>query len=403
MDIGLDRLPHIASLVTRLGKARLGVLAHPASVDRGLLHIADVLQRMSIKPSLFFGPEHGYGGEAQYMIGVPSSTDPRTGAPIISLYGDSFDDLSPKPEHLAQIDLLLIDLADVGSRYYTFIWTAWLALRAAHRAGVPVVLLDRPNPIGGEAARAEGRTQERRCLSFVGLEPVPTRHSLTVGEMLTYLAARDGISLGESGALSVVTVQGWDRTRLASAWDRPFVMTSPNMPTLDTALVYPGGCLLEGTNLSEGRGTTRPFELVGAPWLDGYALAAGLAATGLPGFVARPLTFQPTFHKHAGKICGGVQIHVTDADAFRPVAVYTALIALAHHQAPDSFQFRTDLYEYVDDIPALDLLIGSDDARLAIERGEEPRAIAETASRADSAWPEVMAEAQRTLARAAIA
>jgi uncharacterized protein YbbC (DUF1343 family) len=166
------------------------------------------------------------------------------------------------------------------------------------------------------------------------------------------------------------------------------------MPTADTALVYPGGCLLEGTNLSEGRGTTRPFEIVGAPWIDGRALAAGLAATGLPGFAARPLTFRPTFQKHAGATCGGVQVHVTDARAFRPVATYIALIALARAQDPDRFRFRTDRYEYVDDIPAFDLLTGSAVARLAIEAGEDPRAVAEAAARPDPAWPEAMREAQ---------
>jgi len=184
------------------------------------------------------------------------------------------------------------------------------------------------------------------------------------------------------------------RGALASAWDRPFVMTSPNMPTAETALVYPGGCLLEGTNLSEGRGTTRPFEIVGAPWLDGRALAEALAATGLQGFVARPLTFQPTFQKHAGTICGGVQIHVTDATAFRPVATYVALIALAQQQDPEEFELRTERYEYVDNIPAFDLLTGSARAREAILAGEDARAVAELVSKVDAGWAAAMHEAQ---------
>jgi uncharacterized protein YbbC (DUF1343 family) len=402
MQIGLDRLPEMPALVARLKRARTGLLAHPASVDRRLVHAGEVLGAAGISPVRFLGPEHGYGGEAQDMVGVPSAADARTGAPIISLYGDRFEDLSPKPEHLEGLDVLLIDLADVGARYYTFVWTALLALRAAHRAGVSVILLDRPNPISGAAARAEGRTQEPGFLSFVGLEPVPIRHGLTVGEILAHFAARDGIPLGEHGGLAVVSVQGWARESLASAWDRPFVLPSPNMPTAATALVYPGGCLLEGTNLSEGRGTTRPFEIVGAPWIDGRALAASLAATGLPGFIARPLTFRPTFQKHAGEISGGVQIHVTDADAFRPVATYVALIALAREQAPTRFRFRTERYEYVDDIPAIDLLTGSDKVRRAIEAGDEARAIAEAASGVDPGWPDVMARAAADLARAAI-
>ncbi|WP_437277714.1 DUF1343 domain-containing protein [Sorangium sp. So ce375] len=398
MHVGLDRLPDLPQL-QRLRSTRLGVLAHPASVDRELTHIAFVLERLGVRPRLFFGPEHGYGGEAQDMATVMSSVDARSRAPIVSLYGDRFEDLSPSAEDLAKIDVLLIDLADVGARYYTFVWTALLALRAAHAAGVHVVLLDRPNPLGGAAETVEGATQAPGFLSFVGLEPVPIRHSLTVGELVALFARREGIPLGDVACgLQVVAVEGHRREVLASGWDRPFVFPSPNMPTADTALVYPGGCLLEGTNLSEGRGTTRPFELVGAPWLDGRDLAARLASTALPGFVARPLTFRPTFQKHAGKICGGVQIHVTDPCAFRPVATYVALIAFACRQQPEQFRFRTDRYEYVDTIPAFDLLTGSAAARLAIEAGEDPLAIALEVSRADPAWPEVMREAQAAVA-----
>jgi uncharacterized protein YbbC (DUF1343 family) len=400
MDAGLDRLPLLTSLLTRLRAARVGLLAHPASVNREMTHAAEVLFRLGVKPSIFFGPEHGYGGEAQDMIGVSSAVDARTGAPIVSLYGDHFEALSPKPEHLAGLGVLLLDLADVGSRYYTFVWTALLVLRAAHRAGVQVVLLDRPNPIDG--VQVEGATQKPGFLSFVGLEAVPVRHALTVGEMVALFAEREGIPLGADGALAIVPVRSWDRTRTAAAWDRPFVLPSPNMPTADTALVYPGGCLLEGTNLSEGRGTTRPFEIVGAPWIDGQALAAGLTATRLPGFVARPLTFRPTFQKHGGTICGGVQIHVTDERAFRPVVTYVALTALARAQNPERFRWRTERYEYVDNIPAFDLLVGSDEARRAIDAGHDAREVAEAVSASDPAWPEAMRAAQAAAERAAI-
>lgn len=406
MHVGLDRLPDL-SLLQRLKAARLGVLAHPASVDRRLVHIGDVLEELGVRPRLFFGPEHGYGGEAQDMASVSGAVDPRTGARIVSLYGDRFEDLTPKAADLAEIDLLLVDLADVGTRHYTFVWTALLALRAARAAGVPVVLLDRPNPIGGTADTVEGATQEPGFLSFVGLEPAPIRHALTLGEMVALFARREGVEVAHVDAedalvgtgpaepgLTVVPTLGWMRGALASAWDRPFVMTSPNMPTADTALVYPGGCLLEGTNLSEGRGTTRPFEITGAPWIDGRALAAHLAATRLPGFVARPLTFRPTFQKHGGAICGGVQIHVTDPVAFRPVATYVALIALARRQDPGRFRFRTERYEYVDHIPAIDLLLGSSRARLAMEADEDPAEIARAAARPDPRWAEVMHEAQ---------
>src|SRR5580692_10493040 len=389
MDVGLDRLPLLTSLSKRLRGARIGLLAHPASVDRGLAHAADVLDRAGIRPAIFFGPEHGYGGEAQDMIGVASAADARTGAPIVSLYGDRFEDLSPRPEHLAAIDVLVVDLADVGARYYTFVWTALLALRAARRASVHVVVLDRPSPL---SAQVEGATQRPGFLSFVGLEPVPVRHALTVGELVALFAAREGCPLGPDGGLSIVPVRGWDRTRTAAAWDRPFVMPSPNMPTVDTAIVYPGGCLLEGTNLSEGRGTTRPFEIVGAPWIDGQALSKALAATGLGGFHARAVTFRPTFQKHAGTICGGVQIHVTDEASFRPVATYVALTALARAQDPARFRFRTERYEYVDDVPAYDLLTGSAEAREAMEAGEDAGAIARRAGETDRGWAAMMTE-----------
>lgn len=394
MKTGLDRLAHLERALARLRGARFGVLAHPPSVTSGFVHIAHVLQQCGLHPALLFGPEHGYGGEAQDMIGVPDAKDPLSGAPIKSLYGDRFEDLSPRPSDLASLDLLLIDLADVGSRYYTFVWTALLALRAAEKRGVHTLVLDRPNPLSGDAASAEGATQQPGFLSFVGLEPIPIRHALTIGELLAYFAQRDGLPLGPQGALSIIPTLGWDRSSLAHTWRSGFVMTSPNMPTADTALVYPGGCLLEGTNLSEGRGTTRPFELTGAPWLSGERLAHDLNRLGLPGFYARPLTFLPTFQKHGGQICGGVQIHIQDRQAFQPVAVYTALIALAHHHHPEHFRFRTERYEYVDDIPAFDLLTGSAQARLAIERGGDPAEIARMVSAADSGWPEAHAQAK---------
>jgi uncharacterized protein YbbC (DUF1343 family) len=402
MDVGLDRLPLHTSLVTRLRGARVGLLAHPASVDRSLTHAAAVLHRARVRPAVFFGPEHGYGGEAQDMVGVSSAVDGRTGAPIHSLYGEHFADLSPRPEHLAGLDVLVVDLADVGARYYTFVWTALLALRAAHQAGVQVIVLDRPNPIGGAASQVEGAVQREGFLSFVGLEPLPIRHGLTVGEILAGIAERDGLRLGADGALAIIPVRGWQRARSAPSWDRPFVMPSPNMPTAETALVYPGGCLIEGTNLSEGRGTTRPFEIVGAPWLDGHALAQGLVATRLDGFVARPLTFRPMFQKHAGAICGGVQIHVTDEATFLPVATYAALTALAYAQDKERFRFRTERYEYVDDIPAFDLLAGSAEARQAILAGADARDVAFAASEVLPGWGEAMQRATAAAARAAI-
>lgn len=356
-DIGLDRLSPqlIASL-----RGKTGLVAHPASVSRQrpFVHALEILRGHGIVPRILFGPEHGWAGHAQDMVGVQ-------GGDIVSLYGDRYEDLSPKPEHLAGLDAVIVDLQDVGSRYYTFVWTAVLVARACRDAGVRVVVLDRPNPIG---RTVEGRLQDLAFRSFVGLEPIPVRHGLTLGEIVRWRAKVEGYA-------ELVTVVASTTTD-----PQPFVLPSPNMPTVDTALVYPGGCLLEGTNLSDGRGTTRPFEITGAPWIDGARLAKELAATGLPGFVARPLSFEPTFHKHAKQLCGGVQIHPTDA-SFRPYATYLALIALAHRAAPEHFRFRTERYEFVDHIPAFDLLTGSAEARTRILAGDDARALAEDLSK----------------------
>jgi uncharacterized protein YbbC (DUF1343 family) len=397
MDVGLDRLARshgdapAARLAARLQGARVGLLAHPASVDRELRHVARVLTALAIKPRVVFGPEHGYGGEAQDMVGVADAVDPESGAPIVSLYGETLADLVPTAEHLAKIDVLVVDLADVGSRYYTFVWTALLAARAAAKVGVHTVVLDRPNPLG---RAVEGALVREGFHSFVGLESVPVRHGLTLGEIVAHFSARSGLEIGEGGAVSVLAARGFDGDMLAPAWDRPFVMTSPNMPTFEAALVYPGGCLIEGTNLSEGRGTTRPFELFGAPFVDGARLASDLATSGLPGFVARPLTFHPMFQKHAKTICGGVQIHVTDARAFRPYATYLAAMGYAARASKGGFKFRTEKYEYVDDIPAFDLLTGSAVARQAIEAGEDPLAIAEAGAKVDAEWEATSKEAR---------
>jgi uncharacterized protein YbbC (DUF1343 family) len=391
---GLDRLATDTKLGAELRAARVGLLAHPASVDRRLVHARRVLGDMGVRLALLLGPEHGYGGEAQDLIGVADARDP-SGTPIRSLYGARFEDLSPRAEDLSRIDVLVVDLQDVGSRYYTFVWTAVLAMRACAAAGVRMLVLDRPNPIGGDATLIEGRRQQRPYCSFVGLEPVPVRHSLTLGEIVAWRAQVEGVP---RELVRVVAVAGMQREAHATRWDRPFVMPSPNMPAYETALVYPGGCLVEGTNLSEGRGTTRPFEIVGAPWLDGPRLADELHALAFPGFRARPVTFQPTFHKHAGKVCGGVQVHVTDPGAFRPFATYLALLAAAHQQAPSRFVFRTEVYEFRDDVPALDLLTGDAEARQRIVRGDAPRDVAETIAVVDEVDRAVVRDALQAVA-----
>jgi uncharacterized protein YbbC (DUF1343 family) len=386
---GLDRLATHPNLGAELRAARVGLLAHPASVDRRLVHVRRVLDALEVKPVIVFGPEHGYGGEAQDMVGVADARD-AFGTPVRSLYGERFEDLSPRAEDLSGIDLLLVDLQDVGSRYYTFVWTAVLAMRACASAGVSVLVLDRPNPIGGDPASIEGHRQTSELCSFVGLEPTPIRHGLTIGEIVAWQADAARIP---PQLVRIVGASGIERAEHAAGWDRPFVMPSPNMPTYETALVYPGGCLIEGTNLSEGRGTTRPFEIVGAPWIDGARLAVGLHALGLPGFRARPLTFMPMFQKHRGETCGGVQVHVTDPVSFRPVRTYVALVALAHAQDPERFRFRTEAYEFRDDVPAFDLLTGSCEARERIARGDPALDIARSVASVDDADRAIVAEA----------
>ncbi len=361
MKVGLEVLLGDARAIGELRRARVGLLAHPASVTREMVHALDALRELAVEPRLLYGPEHGYGGAAQDMAHVGDERDPKTGVRVISLYGDRYDRLSPTGEELAEIDVLLVDLQDIGARYYTFVWTAVLALRAAAKASVRVIVLDRPNPIDG--VTVEGRPHdEPRLRSFVGLEPIPIRHGQTLGEIVRERARIEGLEV------DVVEVQGWDRRSYGDAWDRAFVPPSPNMPTVDTAVVYPGGCLIEATNLSEGRGTTRPFELVGAPWLDGRALAIALHETALPGFRARPTSFLPSFQKHARQSCGGVQIHVTERATFQPVATYLALVTHARAQSKERFGLRTETYEYVDpsEAEALDLLCGTTRTREAL-------------------------------------
>ena len=401
MLCGVDQLftGQLSGLRRRLRGSRLGVLTHSASVDRRGRHLLSVLEELGASPRLIFAPEHGLDAAAQAEEAVASQA--REGeTPIISLYGKTKDALRPSAEQLAEIDLLVIDLADVGSRYYTYAWTALLAARAASAASIHTVLLDRPNPISGDPATLEGAPQQDGFLSFVGLEAIPIRHALSIGELVAQFMERDGHALGAEGALSVVPVLGWERLRGAEAWGRPFVMPSPNMPTAETALVYPGGCLIEGTNLSEGRGTTAPFQLVGAPFLDGEALASALIASGSPGVQVRPVSFRPSFEKHAGQLCRGVMLQVTNPQLFRPVATYLRLIALARAQAPEAFAFRHTPYEFETEVPAFDLLTGSGAARAALEAGASPEEVVSLVAPVDPSFGEAVLAAEARLARA---
>jgi uncharacterized protein YbbC (DUF1343 family) len=368
VSTGLDVLA--AQPRTWLGDRRVGVLCHPASVDRELVHIVDRLSAAGVRLVRLFGPEHGVRGEAQDMIGVAGHLDPRSGIPVTSLYGSSVESLTPAAADFGGIDVLVVDLQDVGSRYYTYVWTMGLAMQAAGRAGVSVVVLDRPNPLGGEAV--EGGEVHPGFESFVGMGSVPVRHGLTIGEMARLVAA--GMPWGPPPFhravdldLTVVPMQGWSRLMAFEETGLPWVLPSPNMPSNETAFVYPGLCLLEGTNLSEGRGVTRPFEIVGAPFLDGARWAEELVELGLPGVRFRPLSFRPTFHKFGGQSCGGVQVHVVDRRKFQPYRTGIAMMLTARRQAPGAFRWRTEPYEFVTRPIAIDLLNGSDRIRLAID------------------------------------
>jgi uncharacterized protein YbbC (DUF1343 family) len=366
---------------------RIGLLVNPTAVDTQLHHAIDLLHAKSdFKVTALFGPEHGVRGDAQDMIEVDEARDARTGVPIHSLYGATEDTLTPTTAMLDEIDVMVYDVQDIGSRYYTFVWTMVLAMRACARAGKAFVVLDRPNPIGGTLI--EGDNIEPGFESFVGLVSCPNRHGLTAGEIARWRHAVEKLDL----ELAVIGMQGWTRDMHYDHTGLPWVMPSPNMPTVDTALVYPGMCLVEGTELSEGRGTTRPFELAGAPHIDGHKLAQTLAAMELPGVRFRPAVFTPQFQKHARQACGGVQLHVTDPRTFRPYRTGVAFLKACYDQSPASFKWRAKAYEFVDKIPAIDLLAGSSALREGIEAGKSLDELAERWPRDEGAWADERAE-----------
>lgn len=365
VELGLDRL--LAS--DRWRGQRVGLVCNPASVDGHLRHAADRLAaRRDLRLTALFGPQHGFHSDLQdNMIETPHGEDASRRIPVYSLYSEVRE---PTAAMLGDLDLLVIDLQDVGTRVYTFVYTMANCLRAAARHGVPVIVCDRPNPIGGRAV--EGPMLEPGYESFVGLFPIPLRHGLTIGELARLFNDHFGIG----AALEVVPLGGWSRDDWFDRTGLPWVIPSPNMPTLDTAIVYPGAVLFEGTLLSEGRGTTRPFELVGAPWADERALAGRLEAHALPGVRFRPVRFEPTFQKHARASCGGVQIHVLDRDAFAPVLTAAAMLREFHAESPAAFAWRPPPYEYEHEKMPIDILAGSPALRRQVEAHEDPRAMA---------------------------
>jgi uncharacterized protein YbbC (DUF1343 family) len=368
---GLDALA--ARRFRPLRGRRVGLVCNPTAVDARLVHAADLLHAAAgVSLAALFGPEHGVRGDAQYMAAVGGERDPRTGLPVHSLYGERAESLKPSPAALAGLDALVFDVQDVGTRFYTYQATMMLCMEAAAAARVAFVVLDRPNPIGG--VLVEGPRLRPGFESFCGLHDLAVRHGMTVGELAALFAAERPALAGLE--LEVVPCEGWRRRQGFRATGLPWVFPSPNMPTPETALVYPGMCLLEGTNLSEGRGTTRPFELFGAPWLDGARLAADLARERLPGVAFRPVSFVPTWDKHAGVRCHGAELLVTDPDRFRPFRTGLACVVHARRQDPRRFAWRTEPYEFVTDVPAFDLLCGSARERAAIEAGADPASLA---------------------------
>jgi uncharacterized protein YbbC (DUF1343 family) len=347
-----------------LAGRKIGLVANPSSVDSKVQFILDLfLQEKSWEVTALFGPEHGLRAELQAEEWSSEFKDPVTGLPVYSLYGER---LKPEPQMLDNVDTIVFDMQDVGSRYYTFIYTLSYIMEACMNREIEVVVLDRPNPING--VDVEGPVLEKGYESFVGRYPIPTRHGMTIGEIALLFKNEFGVDC----KLQIISMEDWNRDSYYEEKNLPWVLPSPNMPTVDTAIVYPGQCLLEGTNMSEGRGTTRPFEIFGAPWIDPKTLITGLSAYQLHGVIFRPLYFQPTFSKHAGKLCGGAQIHVINRHQFKPVKMTLALLHWLLQTHPGTFRWKDPPYEYVTDRLPIDILFGNSWIREELEKGTHP-------------------------------
>ena len=359
VETGCDII--LAESCRRLAGKRTGLLVNPSSVTSALQPTIDVLLSCGVRPVRIFGPQHGLCGDTQAnMIEWGGFVHPTLGIPIHSLYCER---RSPEPGELEGLDCVVIDLPDVGARPYTYLWTSVLMMRACADSGVELYVLDRPNPLGGESV--EGAILDERFKSFVGLHPLPMRHALTIGEALGMINAKE-----ETGcALHIVGMEAWRRSMFYDETGQPWVLPSPNMPTPGTALVYPGTVMLEGTNVSEGRGTTRPFEIVGSPWIEPERFAREMATYGLAGVVFRPVSFRPAWDKYAGEMCGGAQIHVTDRSRFQPVRCGALVIAAASRLYPAHFRWTEPPYEYERTLPPIDIISGSAALRETIEAG----------------------------------
>ena len=360
VKLGLEKLlEEQQSLVKNM---RLGLICNQASVDHGFVHAADLLHaNPAFDLQVLFGPQHGIRGDVQdNMIETGHANDRKTGLPVYSLYSETRE---PTEEMLRDVDTLVFDMQDVGCRIYTFVYTLANCMRAAKKLGKKVIVCDRPNPITG--SHVSGNVLETEYASFVGQFPIPTRHGMTVGELARLFNQHFQIDCD----LEVVPMSGWQREFWHNDTDAPWVLPSPNMPTLDSATVFPGTVHFEGTQVSEGRGTTRPFELIGAPYIDPDDYASALNDLNLPGVFYRACVFQPTFQKHAGISCGGVQIHVLDREIFEPVFAGVAMVKLAFDLYRDEFRWKEPPYEYVYDKNPFDVIAGTNRTREAFEQG----------------------------------
>ena len=351
VELPLDNLKELWP--EKLRGARIAALLHPASVSAKLEHASHILERHNgdlFQITAFFGPQHGFLGQTQdNMVEWQSYEHPRLGIPVYSLYGEHRE---PTARMLEDVDVLLVDLQDIGARYYTFIWTLYLCMRVCEKHNVAIVALDRPNPING--LTTEGPVLDPAYKSFVGMHPIPVRHGRTIGELATQF--RD--EAFPKCRLSILPMKNWDRAMWFDQTGLPWVMPSPNMPTLDTATVYPGMCLLEGTNISEGRGTTRPFEMFGAPFIDAANLSRELNELRLPGVYFRENYFQPTFHKFVGQPCRGAQLHVIDRNSFRPFETGIQIIRYLRKIYGESFEWKKPPYEYEFEKLPIEILLG---------------------------------------------
>ena len=359
--LGVEKL--LGERADLLRDARVGLVCNQASVNHDLRHVADLFhEHPNLNLTALFGPQHGIRGDVQdNMIETGHAVDSVTRLPIYSLYSETRE---PTEEMLADVDVLLFDMQDVGCRIYTFVYTLANCMRAARKFGKKVVACDRPNPINGK--QVAGNVLDPDCASFVGQFPISTRHGMTVCELGRMFNEHFGIGCD----FEYVSMDGWSRELWFDETDVPWVIPSPNMPTVAAATVFPGTVHVEGTQLSEGRGTTLPFELVGAPYVEPERLARELAALDLPGVYFRSCVFRPTFQKHANKSCGGVQLHVTDRASFEPVISGLAVVKTIYDLYPDEFKWKSPPYEYEYDKNPFDVISGTPSLREAIERGD---------------------------------